>query len=62
MDSSIRCIALALMLNGDENPSTAEIDRLSRVLGVTTRSIYRYLDKIGRAKFLIKDVLAERMA
>ena len=62
MNSSVRCIALAILLNGNDNPDTIEIQRLSLVLGVTTRSIYRYLDKIGKAKFYIKDVIAKRMA
>lgn len=47
-------IAVCLMTGGKDKISTEEIQKYAELLGVTTRSIYRYLDKIGRAKFIIK--------
>jgi predicted transcriptional regulator YheO len=37
-------------------PTKEEIAKYAEALGVTIRSVYRYLDKIERAKFLIKEI------
>jgi predicted transcriptional regulator YheO len=49
-----RAIALALMTKGEDKIPRNDIRRYAEALGVTERSIYRYLDKIARAKFMIK--------
>lgn len=51
-----RCIALSLLTGGRERLKKAEIEQYAKTLGVTTRSVYRYLEKIARAKFLIKGI------
>lgn len=50
-----RCVALALLTKGAK-PTKEEMARYAEALGVTKRSVYRYLDKIERAKFLIKEI------
>ena len=51
-----RCVALALLTKGAK-PTKEEIAKYADALGVTIRSVYRYLDKIERAKFLIKEIM-----
>lgn len=51
--STEKCIALALLTGGRDKLTSEEIARYAEIIEVTTRTIYRYLDKIGRAKFLI---------
>lgn len=52
--STERAIALALLTQGADRLTAPEIQRYAELLGVSTRQIYRYLDKIGKAKFLLK--------
>lgn len=49
-----RAIATALITGGRTDISRAEIRSIAERLEVTERSVYRYLDKIDKAKFLIK--------
>lgn len=51
-----RCIALALLCGGRDKLTRSEILQYANTLGVTTRSVYRYLEKIAKAKFLIKSI------
>lgn len=51
-----RCVALALLLGGRDKLKREEVELYAKTLGVTTRSVYRYLEKIAMAKFLIKDI------
>ena len=62
MNATTRCLALCIMAQGRDKIPADEIEHYANLFGVTTRSIYRYLDKIGQAKFYIKDALAQRMA
>lgn len=55
MTSVERCVALAIYLNGRMKMDRDEIERIAGLFGITTRSIYRYLNTIGRAMFLLKD-------
>lgn len=55
-----RAIALALATGGRDKLTTDEIEQYAQALDVTTRSIYRYLDKIGRAKFLLPKIAGTR--
>lgn len=48
-----RAIATAL-ITGGRKVSREEIRSIAERLEVTERTVYRYLDKIDRAKFLIK--------
>ncbi len=50
------------MVQGADKLKPATIAWYSRRLGVTPRSIYRYLDKIAEAKDYIKDVVADSYA
>lgn len=54
--TTVRAIALALLTEGKDKIPTADIQRYAKELGVTTRSIYRYLDKITYAKILISHI------
>ena len=49
-----RAIATVLITGGRTDISRAEIRSIAERLEVTERSVYRYLDKIDKAKFLIK--------
>lgn len=51
--TTIRAIALVLLTGGKDKLPAADIQRYADILGVTTRSIYRYLDKVAYAKMLI---------
>lgn len=53
--STEKCIALALMTGGRDKLTKEEIAMYAEILQVVPRTIYRYLDKIGKAKFLIKN-------
>lgn len=49
-----RCLALALMTGG-AGFGKGDVKRYAKILGVMPRSVYRYQDKIERAKFMIRD-------
>lgn len=55
MDSTTKCIAFMLLSEGAEKLSRAQITEYAQRLGVTTRTIYRYMDKIWKAKFYLKN-------
>ena len=48
-----------MMTDGDlERVTAQDIRRMADVLGVTERSVYRYIDTLGRAKFIAKTLLS----
>lgn len=49
-----RAIATVLITGGRTDISRTEIRSIAERLEVTERSVYRYLEKIDKAKFLIK--------
>ena len=54
-----RCLAVWMMMDGDLDRVTAQdIRRMADVLGVTERSVYRYIDTLGRAEFIAKTLLS----
>lgn len=54
--STEKALALCMLLGGRDKLTTPEITRYAALLGVSTRQIYRYLEKIAKAKFYIKDI------
>lgn len=57
--STEKNLALCLLVNGKDKLTAADICFYSDLLNVSTRSIYRYLEKIARAKFLVKKFYIE---
>lgn len=47
------CIAVSFLM-GDREPKRPEMQRWAKTLGVSERMMYRYVDKISRARFAVK--------
>lgn len=53
MDATDRAIALTLMHGGRDRLTADEIRDAARRLECSTRTVYRYLSSIGRARYLL---------
>lgn len=51
-----KCIILAQLTEGRLQLKRAEILTYAQLLKVSTRTIRRYLDKVGRAQFMLKEL------
>lgn len=51
-----RAIVVCLLLGGRDTLPRKEILQVAELMGVTERTVYRYLEHIGKAKFILKQL------